>query len=304
MRTDRAWETHQPAVQGPPYPLDRGVKSLTQCIHMLVACATGDGNLLLGVRSLPNGQVDPEHASRLGEIGGWLRQNGRSIYRTRGGPFRRGFWGGSTYRGNTIYVHILNWPDKKLILPKLAKNVQRYYLLSGEKVIVNQTASEMEVDVPKESRDPMDTILALELDGPVSEVLPTNPLPGSLATGKAADASSVRPGGYYEPGNAFDNDMFTYWQADIGVPTSWLDIDLGQKEWLTRVVIREVGDNIQKFVLKCAIDNKWTVVHSGTSIGNSLVFQFKPVATQFVQLSILKAKATPAISELRLYSPQ
>ena len=57
---------------------------------MLIRCAGGDGNLLLNVGPMPTGEIAPEQAERLRQIGAWLAQYGESIYGTRGGPVQAG----------------------------------------------------------------------------------------------------------------------------------------------------------------------------------------------------------------------
>jgi len=39
-----------------------GVKTLAQCMNMLIRCAGGDGNMLLNVGPMPNGEIAPEQA--------------------------------------------------------------------------------------------------------------------------------------------------------------------------------------------------------------------------------------------------
>ena len=81
---------------------------------MLIRCAGGDGNLLLNVGPTPTGEIAPEQANLLKEMGAWLAKYGESIYGTRGGPFKPGDYGVSTRKGNTIYLHICDWTDDVL----------------------------------------------------------------------------------------------------------------------------------------------------------------------------------------------
>ena len=98
-----------------------GVKSLEDCLGMLIRCAGGDGNLLLNVGPMPTGEIAPEQANLLKEMGAWLAKYGESIYGTRGGPFKPGDYGVSTRQGNTIYVHICEWTDEVLTLPAIPR---------------------------------------------------------------------------------------------------------------------------------------------------------------------------------------
>ena len=117
-----------------------GVKSLETCLNMLISCAGGDGNLLLNVGPMPDGEIAPEQAQRLREIGAWLARFGESIYGTRGGPFKPGDYGASTRKGATIYLHIREWDDTPLELPLLPAKVLHARVLTGGKAVVRQTA--------------------------------------------------------------------------------------------------------------------------------------------------------------------
>ena len=80
---------------------DDGVKPLADCLNMLIRCAGGDGNMVLNVGPMPDGEIAPEQIGRLQEIGRWLAKYGESIYGTRGGPYRPAASLVSTRRENT-----------------------------------------------------------------------------------------------------------------------------------------------------------------------------------------------------------
>jgi len=96
-----------------------GVKPLETCLNMLISCAGGDGNLLLNVGPTPTGEIAPEQADLLRDMGAWLAKYGDSIYGTRGGPFKPGRFGVSTRKDRTIYLHIRRWPQDVLTLPTI-----------------------------------------------------------------------------------------------------------------------------------------------------------------------------------------
>jgi alpha-L-fucosidase len=128
--------------------------------------------LLLNVGPDPNGRIDASQAERLREIGGWLGKYGESIYATRGGPFLPGDWGGSTHRDSTIYVHVLTWPEDKLILPVIPAKIVHATALTGGEVNVTQSDKGIELSVPPAARNEMDTIIALQLDSSADAIKP------------------------------------------------------------------------------------------------------------------------------------
>ena len=147
-----------------------GVKSYDSCLEMLVRCAGGDGNLLLNVGPMPDGRIAPEQADRLKELGAWLAKYGQSIYGTRGGPFKPGAYGASTRKGKTVFLHLWAWSKGSLRLPPMAAQVVRSRVLTGGKADVLQTPDGLEIIAPPASRQPLDTVIALELDRPALDL--------------------------------------------------------------------------------------------------------------------------------------
>jgi alpha-L-fucosidase len=181
FQTTRAWETCIPITDiskgkgggGWSYRPGERTRSYEECLAMLVNCVTGDGNLLLNVGPLPTGEIDPKQVEVLGRMGAWLEQFGQSIYATRGGPYRNGAWGGSTYRDRTVYVHVLRWPaGDALRLPPLPARIVSAKALSGAVTEVQQDESGVSVSVAPEGRDAVDTVVALTLDRPARGIAP------------------------------------------------------------------------------------------------------------------------------------
>ncbi len=141
-------------------------KPLKDYIQLLAKVAGRDGNLLMNVGPDPNGRVDQAQAERLQEIGAWLGKYGESIYATRGGPFLPGEWGAATFRGNTVYLHVLKWPGERLVLPALPAKVLRATALTGGEALFHQTYKSIEVAVPEAARSEIDTVIAVGLDQP------------------------------------------------------------------------------------------------------------------------------------------
>ncbi len=139
-------------------------KPLKHYIQLLAKVAGRDGNLLLNVGPDRNGRIDPAQVQRLREIGAWLGKYGESIYGTRGGPFLPGEYGASTRQGKTIYVHVLQWPGDKLVLPAIQAKIVKASVLTGGAVRFAQTAQGTELSVAPAARNEMDTVVALQLD--------------------------------------------------------------------------------------------------------------------------------------------
>jgi alpha-L-fucosidase len=167
-QTDRPWEQCDCLAGGWGFQPGVPMRSLRNCVQLLAAVAVRDGNLLLNVGPTAEGAIEPRQVRRLAEVGEWLGRYGEAIYGTRGGPFAAGPWGGSTYRGNTIYLHILDWPEDTLTLPALERKIVASRSLTGQTVTVRQMDEVIEVAVPPTDREAIDTIIALKLDGPAA----------------------------------------------------------------------------------------------------------------------------------------
>ena len=148
------WSWH--GFQAPVIPFE-------DCLRNLIQCAGRNGNLLMNVGPLPTGQIDPREVDRLRRVGAWLERNGESIYGTRAGPFPSGDYGVSPHQGNTVYVHVLQWPEGDLSLPALARRVASARVLSGGTAAVQQTDAGLRIIVAAADRTPPDTIVVLEL---------------------------------------------------------------------------------------------------------------------------------------------
>jgi alpha-L-fucosidase len=143
---------------------DENHKSKKDLVQYLVKAAGYGANFLLNVGPMPNGKIQPEHASRLKEIGEWLKLYGETIYGTARGPLSAREWGVTTQRENKVYVHILKWDDESLVVPSWGKKIKSARLFT-DKTTVKFSENEFGITlkIPKEKFDPIDTVVELEL---------------------------------------------------------------------------------------------------------------------------------------------
>jgi alpha-L-fucosidase len=140
-------------------------KSRKELIQYLVKAAGYGANFLLNVGPMPNGKIQPEHVALLKQMGDWFKVNGETIYGTRGGPLSAREWGVATQKDNKVWLHILNWQDETLTIPKLnGKKVVSAKLFSDKsKVKFIENDFGLSVVVPREKWDEVDTIVELEV---------------------------------------------------------------------------------------------------------------------------------------------
>lgn len=285
---------------------DDGVKSLEVCLGMLIRCAGGDGNLLLNVGPMPTGEIAPEQANLLREMGAWLARHGESIYGTRGGPFLPGDYGVSTRKGNRIYLHVLEWPDETLKLPAIPATIVGSRVWDGGKAEVRQTAAGLEVFVAEAERRPLDTVVVLELDRSALEFAALA-VPGavSLAAQAKATASNVYQRlAQFGPDKAVDGNRETRWATDSGTTSAWLEVDLGQPTRFSRASVRQAYpelNRVRKFAIEVWHKDDWTPCYRGEDLGAKLSARFDPVTAQRVRLNITEATDGPTIWEFQLF---
>ncbi len=115
-------------------------RPVTWVIDMLVDNVSKNGNLLLNVVQRPDGSLDPEVETMLGQLADWNAIHGEAIFgsrpwtvygestvKVRGGSFNEEYKYSAkdirfTTKGSTLYAIALGWPeDGKLLIKSLAK---------------------------------------------------------------------------------------------------------------------------------------------------------------------------------------
>ncbi len=138
-------------------------KSVPEIISYLVRAAGSNANLLLNIGPRPDGTIQPEAAERLRAVGEWLRVYGTSIYNTRGGPVSPRPWGVTTQRGDTVFVHVLDWRDRLLAIPLVGPRVTRATMLGSDVALdFEQTPDGVRLTLPDGASEP-DRVIVLRV---------------------------------------------------------------------------------------------------------------------------------------------
>ena len=168
IRTDKPWDSNDCIADSWGYIPERPVLSTAQLVKNLVSIVVRDGNYLLNIGPTGNGDMEQSQVKRLEELGKWLEKHGESIYDTRGGPVIPGNWGGCTYRGHTVYVHITDWCDDKIVFPIPSENKLRSFSsLTSEQVDVKESEGNIEIKVAIEFRGQYVTIVRLQFESEI-----------------------------------------------------------------------------------------------------------------------------------------
>lgn len=143
--------------------------SAPQIIRKLAEIAGKGGNLLLNIGPAPDGTIQPEFVSRLKSVGEWLKKNGPAVYDTGPGVFERlPFFGSSTVKDNTAYIHIMGRPpDNRIRLPGLRSYLKKVAMLDKPEKNLNfrRLRNDIVVSLPSPLPDPDVSVLVLEFQG-------------------------------------------------------------------------------------------------------------------------------------------
>lgn len=150
-------------------------KSLDKCIQILVQTVGGDGNLLLNVGPKPNGRIGAGQRKRLKQIDHWMNKYGTGIYETRGGPFKPGKWGGSTCKGNHIYLFLTRDPGTDILkLPAIDKQIKEVHTLSPGTANVTQGEKNTTVQLKNVKSFSPAAVIKLTIDGDAMNLDPVD----------------------------------------------------------------------------------------------------------------------------------
>jgi alpha-L-fucosidase len=148
---------------------DNSHKPPEHFIGLLARASARGGNILMNIGPMGTGKMDPKDLKILEGIGNWMKVNGDAVHGTTKSGLPVQAWGETTRKGNTLYLHVTNWPRKgKIVIGGLKSNVKKATLLADpKKPLKTSRAGAMDVVVqgPEASPDPTDAVIALELDG-------------------------------------------------------------------------------------------------------------------------------------------
>ncbi|MCK4920939.1 MAG: alpha-L-fucosidase [Bacteroidales bacterium] len=149
---------------------DHSHKPSSHFIKLLSKASARGGNLLMNVGPMGTGEIAPIDVGILKGIGDWLKVNGEAIYGTERTILPVNAWGESTIKGNTLFLHVFQWPnDGKLIVGGLQSDPGSAYLLADPdktKLKAERLSSkDLLIHIPEEAPDSIVTVIALECEG-------------------------------------------------------------------------------------------------------------------------------------------
>jgi len=273
-------------------------KSTEDLLRKLIDIVSKGGNFLLNVGPNQYGIIPEVCQQNLREMGAWLNLNGDAIYGTQASPFPFLSWGRATRKGQTLYLHIFDWPkDGKLVVP-FSNKITKAVLLADSKTSLKVTngKEKSNIQLPAYAPDKIAAVIAVNFEGePV--VLPV-PSQGAKVT-----ASTTAEGGNVS--FITDGDPKNRWQAASGEKSASLEIDLGKPATIQCLSLVEpwhpwdgIRQNIELYFQQ---GNEWKLVTKAQTEGSGLTQTFQPVTAQKFRMVIQNEKQAPSINEAILY---
>jgi alpha-L-fucosidase len=128
-----------------------------------------------------------------------------------------------------------------------------------------------------------------------------------FAAGKTAVASNVRgQDTAFGADKALDGDKNTYWATDDGVTNATLEVDLGGEQEFNVIRLEEMltlGQRVAEYKIEAWDDGgkNWKELNHGFTIGYRKLDCFPKVKASKVRLTILNARACPAIKSFGVH---
>jgi alpha-L-fucosidase len=160
------WETCMTMGRSWAYNPDETIwKTPQTLVRNLINVVSRGGNYLLNVGPTAQGTFPPEAVERLQHISRWMETYHETIYGSTYSPLQGLPWGQVTRKEDKIYLHVFEWPStNRLIIDTFPGTTRTVSLFSGERLAFTQQASLLEIALPEQPRDPVVSVLAVEID--------------------------------------------------------------------------------------------------------------------------------------------
>jgi len=167
---DEYWETPQTLNDTWGYSrFDHHWKTPETVVRRLVEIASKGGNYLLNIGPMGDGAVPQPTVEILGRVGAWVARYGESVYGTAAAPFGALPWGRVTVKGARLYLHVFAWPPDGMLRLNGLRNTPRAARLLGAapgKLSYEKRGSTLLMRLPAAAPDPIDSVVAVDLDAP------------------------------------------------------------------------------------------------------------------------------------------
>ncbi len=159
-------------------PSDTYYKSARDLVHALIETASRNGNLLLNIGPRGDGELPEEQSRRLDEIALWMSSYGETVIGTQPGLEPWQFYGPTTRKENSVFLHLLMRPYENVTLRgvpvhrvRSVREVRSRWELRHQtrcsvqdKLLNPDPLGELVIDVPERVVDPIATVIEVEFE--------------------------------------------------------------------------------------------------------------------------------------------
>ncbi|MBI5834000.1 MAG: alpha-L-fucosidase [Armatimonadetes bacterium] len=145
---------------------DLNFKSAGEIARRLVRVVSRGGTYLLNVGPDGRGRIPEASAAILREVGVWVHAHEQAIHGAQPSTLPPLAWGECTARGNTLFLHVFDWPtDGRLVVPGLAGRVWSARLDDGTALAYTALGSAAVIDVPRARPDGLIPVVTVQIEG-------------------------------------------------------------------------------------------------------------------------------------------
>jgi hypothetical protein len=147
---------------------DKSHKPAAELIKLLIKAVARGGNILLNIGPRGDGKIDDPEVKILQGFARWMDVASEGIYGAGPSGLPVQAWGESTAKGNTIYLHLFEWPaSNRLLLGGLESDPVKVVLKNGsvELPFKRLDARTLAIDLPVKPADAEIPMIALMFTG-------------------------------------------------------------------------------------------------------------------------------------------
>jgi len=293
------------------------VKPFDTTLRLFLQVVANGGNLLLNLGPKPDGEIYEKDRLVLEQLGTWMDDYSAAIYGTTKGTYKPGLWGGSTVKGDQLFLYVLQQAQGDTLeftLPALPVAPTSAKLLTPGSLETKLGKIGNQFTITGKPRlEP--AVIQLSFDRDISglEAVETYPRDKKLGVAKIS-ASSDRGGkfsvdalmeqsnkGVFGEGIHIKN----WWAPKESDKTPFLEIELEKPAAIDSLFINESirAYAVRKFrVLFADSAGTWQETFAGTTIGEMLAVKLGTPETKRIRIEFQETEdGKPNITTVELF---
>ena len=158
---------------------DTNWKTPSEIIHIFADAVGSGGNLLLDIGPKEDGSIPPQQVTVLKELGRWNKKHEEAIFGSLGGMPQGHFYGPSTISKDStiLYLFLTGKPSGSVMVKGLKNTIKKIRVVGSGQTLAHKIVGKISwsqvpglvfIDIPATVKDEYMSVIALELDKPLS----------------------------------------------------------------------------------------------------------------------------------------